>query len=297
MKKIAALLVLTLAMGAYSYFFIFVPEEKKMQAAQSRSIIPDDRDPVWIHLTNGELQIKLKKKEDMWWVESPNEYLADQEYIGKSIEVMKQTPAVEDFFFEEDRFGLIPGKAIIALGYENGLNKRLVVGSESAPQSNIYVLDKDSNRVSVVHNVWGQLVYYGLDRFYSGLLPLPGKHVKTIAYKEAGKVMWRLSSIDAKNMKIEYQGDEFSSEKSQWIWFFRKLRDLSLSQIKFDQKLSFKVASELEVDTEKGNIIFLFNKKGDKIFAPKLNVFAHIEVDSLKSLSDEINKVMNSDKK
>ena len=65
----------------------------------------------------------------------------------------------------------------------------------------------------------------------------------------------------------------------------------------FSKEKDFKATSEMSVTTEIGNIRFLFSENGRKIHVPQLNVFAQLMPDSLKSLEDEIDKVMKSDKK
>lgn len=297
MKKWSLLFGTILILGSYVYFGIYLPDRKKETKKQAMNILPDDENLREIHISTPEKDVFLEKKDDVWWVIKPHEYLADQEFVVKAVQIMTEAPVVNQFLLEDDRFGFKEPEAFFHMTYDSGLNKRILVGKAKGAAQHIYLLDKDSNQVHVVHNVWAQLLYFPIDRFFAQTLPIVGTQVKTIQFGVGGNRVWKLTSGSERIMSIEYLGKLYESEKSQWLWFFKNIRDFELKDLKFGQSLNFKVHSELEVETEKGNIRFQFNRKADKIFVPQLNVFADVDPYSLKSLSDELDKVINRDKK
>ena len=297
MKKWFVFPILILLLGLYSWFGILVPEKENIDKIESQVVLKSPEQLHRIEVTTRDKSVMLEKKEDLWWVIKPHEYLADQEFVVKAVQIMSETPVVNQFKLEEDRFGFDKTEAFFNFHWIDGLNKRIIVGNEEATANHIYLLDNDSREVLVVHNVWSQLLYYPLERLFSSTLPITGTQVKTIHFSRSGQKLWQLSSGGKKIMNIEYMKEHFQSEKAQWLWFFKKIREFELKNLKFAAQRDFEVKSELEIETEKGNIRFQFNHKGDKIFIPHLNVFADTDPYSLQSLSDEIDKVIRSDKK
>ncbi len=297
MKKVVIFAAVLVILGAYSYFQIIQPESLNKTKVVTSLLQPESVEVSEITITNGDQEVRLAKKDDFWWVMAPQHYLGNQEYIEKGLQIMRESNIKNSFAFKDDFFGLTPGKAFLSLKYGNGLNSRLRVGTKSAPGEHIYVLDEDSQKVSVVHNVWGQFLYYPLERFYHPFLPIPGNLVKTVQLKRAGKQVWHLSPSKGTKMAVQFKGKTLETPKAQWLWFFSKLREFPLKNIKFDHRKDFESAQELEIRTDKGNIRFVFNEKGTKLFVPSLNVFAEVDPYSLKSLDHEVAKVVENDKK
>lgn len=296
MKKLIGLLVLVVALGSYSFFVLYQADQKQSENGL-RGILPEHVLIDSLKITNEDKQISLSFEDGLWWVTHPHRYLADQDFVNKSLQIMHETPAMNQFELQEDHFGLSPGKAFIEIKYENSMNKRLVIGQQDGPGNSIYILDKDSQKVSVLHNIWGQLLYFPASRFYNQGLPIPDKSVKRVSLLRNQKVQWSLASVDNTLMELTYLGEVFCSRKAQWLWFFDKIKDFKIEDLSFRSISDNSMPWTLSFDTSKGNIRFYFDEQASKIIIPRFNVIGKVAPGSLESLSQEIQKVIKSDKK
>lgn len=297
LKPILALFILLILLGTYAWFGI-IQVEKQVENDKVFLLPKNLSDQLQsFKLVTSDFEIQVENKEGLWWVTEPVHYLANQEYIEKGLQIMADALARRDFELKEDHYGFRPGKAFILFHFKDGLNKRLKVATESGPGDTIYVLDQDLQRVFVVHNVWGQFLYYPITRFYHPFLPIAAKSVLSVKLLKQGQNYWGVEPRPDQTLKIDYLGQSYSIPKAQALWFYKKLREFPLQNFKFNTELTFKPYWQLVVGTENGNIIFDFDEKAEKIYGQQANVFAEIEPYSLKSLEYEIQKVIKSDKK
>ncbi len=296
-KFIGVLLILLLGLGSYSWFFIVKPEReestKKVQLFDEQ--FPQDL--IEFHLTTDEFEVQLEKRQGVWWVTSPREYLANQEYIEKSFRIMNDTVSNHHFPLQEDRFGLTPGKAFYRLRHSNGLETRIRVGGTEGPAETIYLLDQDSKEVFVVHNVWAQFLYYPIRQFYHPNLPIPGAIVKQMTLRKGDLVEWKVEPADGGNVRFSWRNRSIEIPKANGLWFFKRVKEFGLQDLEFGEPKNFKPYWRLSVESDKGNIIFQFNKSMEKVWVKKFNIFAQVNPYSLKSLGYEIEKVFKSDQK
>lgn len=294
MKRIGLLFAALLFLVGIAYVVVNKNKEKDPLAKFEDTLLENVAGIQAMTITTGELKVELVKEEDFWWVSSPHRYLANQRFVERNLQIMSETPPIERFKLTEDHFGVEPGEALFRFQYEDNREKRLVVGDVDAPGSNVYVLNKDSGFVYVVHNIWSQFLFNSVEKFYTPYLPIPGQAVKKVEYYEAGEKLWGLSSKSKNMMTLFYKGQQFDSPKEQWIWFFKKIREVTLSNHSFDKVDPIKGKDELRVETEKGNIIFVISEKSDKIYIPSINVFADVADHSIQSLHQEIERVVKS---
>ncbi len=294
MKKVGLLFSVFLFLVGIAYFVVKANKEKDPLAKIEDTLLENIADIKSLTITTAALEVKLVKEEDFWWVSEPHRYLANQRFIERNLQIMSETPPIERFSFTEDHYGVEPGEALFRFQYQDHGEKRLVVGDVEAPGSNIYVLNKDSGFIYVVHNIWSQFLFNGIEKFYTPYLPIPGEAVKKVEYFESGEKVWGLSSKSKTMMTLFYKGENFDSPKEQWIWFFKKIREVTLSNHSFNKKNPMQGTKELRVETEKGNIIFVFSDNSDKIYIPSINVFADLADRSIQSLHKAIERVVNS---
>ncbi len=296
-KVFAALFTLLLFLGAYAWFGIIKVEEREKKEVVT--LFPDSfPDSVTrLDLTTDLYEVRIEKRDGVWWVTQPQEYLANQEYIEKAFRIMDETTSSHHFTYEEDKFGLEPGKAFYGLQFADGLEKRVKVGTKEGPVETIYLLDKDSNEIFVVHNVWAQFLYYPLSQFYHPGLPIPGAIVKSLSLKNQTAVAWSVEPAQNNMVTFRLKDQSKDIHKANGLWFFKKVREFQLEDLKFGEPDSFKPHWFLEIQTDKGNITFEFDEKMQKIRVPSFKIFAKVNPYSLKSLGYEIEKVFKSDQK
>ena len=297
MKNILILLSVVLSLGIYSYYWIIVPETEIDREKRELSLVRPAEEISELRLSTKSMTVKLENRENIWWVTEPHEYVANQDFIYKTLSIMNEAPVIENFPLEKDLYGFEPGEAFIEIKYKNTMNLRYIVAKNKAPQNSLYILNKDSNHVYVVHNVWGQFFYYLPDNYYSPVIPVPGEQIKAVTMLDHKSKLWEIRPKDAKTLEVQWDGKTSVSEKSQWIWFFKKLRELKFQELDFKKAESFKHTKEMLITSEKGNIRILFDEINNKSYIPSLNVFALVKAEGLKSLEVEIKKVIESDKK
>ncbi len=257
-------------------------------------LIESPEDIVAIHLTTEEFEVQLNNVDNIWWVLKPKKYLANQDFILRTLKIMNQTPSIQKFQLEEDRYGFDPGEAFYRFIYKDHQEIRLVIGKNDAPGNNIYVLDKDSGWVYVLHNLWAQFLIHPMGDFYSPYLPIPGKMVRSISYFEKDKKLWQLISLSKEKVRLSYKELKFDSPKEDWEWFFEKVREISLGQLQFDSTNDFKIKGELHIQTEEGNIIIQVSEDYRKVFIPNLKLIGELSENSIQSLQHELKKVVES---
>lgn len=286
-----------LGLASYAYFGI---HQKELKEEGGKKALFFDEELLRLekmNLVTEEGDLILEKKDDQWWVIRPHKYLANQDYIEKTLKIMEGAQPASSFVFDEDRFGFKPGKAFYHFIYDDQRQRQLILGSQEGPDNSLYVLDMDQNRVFVVHNVWGQFLYYPIQHFYHQYLPIPGALVKKLSLVQNDKLIWKVEPSDGGKMQVEWEGQVHQTERAPWLWFFNKLREFPLENVQFDSAEKAFKGKVLNIETNLGNIRFIFSEKGEEIYIPSLNVFAQVDPHSLISLGNEIKKVIKSDKK
>ena len=296
-KTYSLLLVVLLVLILFAWTQIWVPE--KRDGLVKDQLLPDNFVDQLQALTmvNSDKEFKIVNQDDVWVVVSPNPYVGNQEYILKGLQIMGEVVSNHNFELQEDNYELNPGRAFFRLEFKNGLEKRLVVGAKAGPAGTIYVLDKDSQRVFVVHNIWSQFLLYPPERLYTPNLPIPGKMVKSLYFTERGKMIWKVEPVEGQKLKLTYKDQAVEVPKAEGLWFFQKVREFQLESLEFGEPKDFQTFGELHIATDKGNIMFEFNPSSEKIRVRTFNVFANVKPYSLKSLGNEIKKVIKSVKK
>lgn len=294
MKKHLILLILTLVVFIYAYFFVY-KDTKNLQPKTKPFVSLEGLSEVFISGDFGEVRLQLR--EGFWWVIHPQTYPANQELVEQALSSMVSSHPREQFKLQEDCFGLSPGRAFVELVHNSGERLRFVIGSVSGPMNSLYVMNQDDKSVFVVHNVWGQFLYHKLKDYYHQGLPITGAQVKAIELYSETKKIWTLHSKSQRELLLSYGKKQKTFLKADFLWFFSRLRDFEMNSFSFNRQAKFKESRKMLVKTEKGNITFVFSTRSPKIFIPSLNVFAEYKAFSLKSLDDELQKVMKSGKK
>ncbi len=297
LKLFALLFVILGCLGGYAWFAIVQPESEK--TTNKLSLFPSDfLDRIQsLELTTDSFKVKIEKRQDVWWVTSPQEYLGNQEYIEKTLKIMQETESHHHFPLDEDRFEFEPGKAFFRLQFNNGLEKRVRVGSKEGPAETIYLLDFDSREVFVVHNVWAQFLYYPLHQFYHPALPIPGAMVRQMSLFKNEDKQWSVEPVNETHVAFTLNGKRVEIPKANGLWFFKKVREFPLENIEFGEPAGFNPFWRLNIQTNEGNISFEFDETMEKINVPRFKVFAQSKPYSLKSLGYEIEEVFKSDQK
>lgn len=296
-KLLGLLIALFVGLGLYAWFGIIKPEQELQK--ETHQLLPENFPETLeaFSLTTADIDVRIEKKLEVWWVTSPQEYLANQEFVEKSLRIMKESVSNNTFKLEKDTFGFNPGKGFLRFQFAEGFETRVKVGEVEGPADTLYLLDQDSEQVYVVHNVWGQFLYYPLKQFYHPYLPLPGAIVKDMTLLKKGQVEWRVEPEDAEHLRFLYRDRSLSLPKANALWFFRQVHEFPLENLEFQKQDGFRSFWELNVNTDQGNIIFEFDEAIEKIWVKRFNVFAQVKPYSLKSLGYEIEKVFESDKK
>ncbi|MEM7647438.1 MAG: DUF4340 domain-containing protein, partial [Pseudomonadota bacterium] len=205
-------------------------------------------------------QISFEKRDQDWWVTDPFVYPANQELIERNLNVLGFHGAMSIFDKKEDRYGLDPSQGTLEFFYQNGSKLTLMVGSKEAPQNGVFVFNKASQKVAVVHNSWGQFLYAPIEIFFDPYLPLEGNQIKSVSLAFDRKPVWRVEPADAKHLRVLFGERTVKSSKAQWLWFFKKLREFKVSKVSPASDQPSPRPYRLSVETDKGNIIFEFDR-------------------------------------
>lgn len=295
MKRLLILGLMALAVGSYAYFFILLPEKEKDSGANDQFMVSTE-DIEKIQISTPESLIVLKKVGDLWFVEKPHSYLANQEMMDRTFQAMANSPVRESFPYDKKTFEFTTANSFY-FELNTGEVIRLAVGSMKAPQSMLYLLNMDSQIIYLVPNIWAQLLYYPKSSLYHPYLPIPGQQVMSLRYKKGGKIIWDVRSTGPKSVELQLAGKKHEVSKAKLLWFFKQLREFELEGHQFGARDPSWNQSSLEVETDKGNIIFHFDLEKNQIFIPKASVIADYKGYALNSLTVELEKVVKNDQK
>ncbi len=289
MKKILIFSIFVFLVISYAYFEIYL---KKQENNPEKFSLVKRQKLVGFHLTTARSEIKMKLEDDLWHLVFPHPYPADQKFVEQGFEIMIQTPIFSTFPLKEDHFGFKPGKAFMEFVYADGLRRRLIVGDTQGPGNSLYVLDKDSGKVFVVHNVFGQFFYHSPIMFFHKNLPIPGKRIQSLKMLQPRKTLWEITKTDQTHALVHFGNQDHRIPKEKLFPFFKKLREFQINGHQFKKPESFKKTMSLFVETDRGSINFDFDEKTGQIYSEIQNVSAHFDPPSLPALGDELKKVI-----
>ena len=299
MKKILIFSILVFLVVFYAYFQVYL---KKQEDEFPKTVLIEKQKLVGFRLTTAFSEIQMKLESDLWHLVQPHSYPADQMFVEQCFEIMTQAPVLSTFPLKEDHFGLKPGKALMEFIYINGLRRRLIIGSKQGPQNGLYILDKDSGQVFLVHSVFGQFLYHPLSMFFHKNLPIPGKKIQSLKMLQSSEtvqspeILWEIKKTDQSDALIRLGDQSGRVPKEKLFLFFKKLREFQIKDHQFKKPKSFKKTISLFIKTDKASINFDFDDKTGQIHSETQNVFARFEPSSLTALSDELKKVMKNKK-
>ena len=353
MKKILTFSILVCFVSLYAYFQIHL---KKQKNRTQRTVLIESQKPVELNLTSRFSRVKLKLKDNLWFVTTSHSYPADQDFIERNLNLMKKAPILSTFPLPDtqklleqftgkekmekskktekthrrktkttkqvnevrgDPYGFNPPKAFMEIIYPDGLRKRLLMGKIVAPQNGLYILDKDAEQIFVVHNVFGQFFYYPSSMFLSKNLPIHGEKIKTIRLEKSDsmekqdlKVVWEVKNESQDYATVIYKGESKKIPKQKLLLFFKKIKNLQLTDHKFkpmdlstenlktksESSHSFNKFPSLSIETEKGLNRFNFDYEKGKFYSQSHAVSARFKLSSLREFSEEIKKLMKSEK-
>ena len=294
MKKILIFSILVFSVVFYAYFQIYL----KKQGESDKPVLMEKGKIVGFHLTTVSSEIEMRLEDDLWQMVQPHSYPGDQDFMEQNFEIMTRAPVFSTFPFRDDHFGLNPGKAFIELIYFDGLRKRFIIGSEQGSKNSLYVLDKDSERVFLVHSVFGQFLYYPLSMFFHKNLPIPGKkirYLKRIQFLETEsppQTLWEITKTDQTEVLVNWNERSEKVQRENLSLFLKKIKEFELENHRFEKPKSFKRTTGLIVETEKTSINFEFDDKAGQIYSKTQNVFANFEPSSLADLDGELKKLV-----
>jgi hypothetical protein len=296
-KSFIVLILVLLLLSSYAWFVLI--QADRQQLADSNQLFSQSltENLARLQVVSQDHDISLIKKDDYWYVEKPHLFLGNQEFIQKSLKIMQEMVTQHNFPFEDDRYGLNPGKAFLLLEFIDGQQKRLRIGEQEGPAQTIYVKDDDQNHVYVFHNLWGQFIYYFVENYYSQVLPIPGQIVKSVTWMRGQEKLWEVRPESKGLISLFLEGQTHSVEKAQALWFFKNIREFSIEDLRFEQDPQFQASHTLHFSTDKGNIRFEFDEKAENIHIPQFNVFAKVDPYSLKSLRNEIERMITHGQK
>lgn len=290
MKKNLILVGVLAALCLYAYFFVYKSEADKVQTLPA--LVDRPADLVEIHLTTDQGTVHLKLEDELWWVQAPQTYLADQEFVDRALGAMVETATENIFPIDQDLYGVKPGRAFFELLYKDGERKRLVVGSNEAPGSRLYIFNSDTAMVGVVHNLWAQFIHYPLSMFYQKSLPIPGLQFRGARLVNGNQSIWSVKAKSADTVEVSLARARKEIKKAELLWFFKNLKDIHLEKLEFGANAPKGDFLTLEAESEKGIIRFQFYEKDAKVYIPELKVFAVYDPVSLNSLENELKKVI-----
>ena len=328
MKKILIFSVLVFLVSFYAYFHIYTKKQKDLP---QKTILTENQNPVELNLISHFSKIKLKFKDNLWFVISPHSYPADQDFIERNLDIMKKTPILSSFKLEttavkqpkklqKDPYGFNPPKAFMEMTYQDGLRKKFLIGKTKAPHGSLYILDKETDQVFVVHSLFGQFFYYPPSMFLSKNLPLQGEEIKRIRLEKSGsmeqqalEVVWEVKNENQDHATVIYRGKNKKIPKQELFPFFEKIKNFELTNHKFksepSEKSEIKSGSSkkpetnhlsdkslsLYIETEKGSNRFDFDYKRRKFYSQAHGVSARFKLPLLKELGEKIKRLMEED--
>ena len=293
MKKVLVFSILVFSAVFYAYFQIYL---KKQEKKPEKPLFIEKQKLVEFYLTTAFSEIKIKLKDNLWFLVQPHPYPADQNFVEQNFEIMTRTPVFSTFPLKEDRFGFKPAKAFMEFVYNDGLRKRLIIGKTAGPRGSLYVLDRDSHQVFVVHSVFGQFLYHSLSMFFHKSLPIPGKTIRSLKRIGSQGLLWEIRETDGDHATVFFGNQSKKIPKKNLSLFFKNSRRLNSKGHQFKKPESFKKLSSLLVETEKKTIQFDFDDKKGVFYSETQNVLARFNPSSLRELGDELKKVMENEK-
>ena len=293
MKKALVFLVLTFAVAFYAYFGVYLKNEKKNRQS---FLLENPQNLVGFQLTTAQSEVKIKLEEGLWRVIRPHLYPADHEFVQSTFRLMAKAPILSAFPLEEDFFGLDPGRAFMEFIYNDGLRKRFVIAKENGRKNSLYVLDKDSTQVFMVHGIFGQFLHYSLAMFFHKNLPMPGKKVQSLKLIQSNKTLWEILRTDSDQSQIHVEGKEHWIPKEKLHPFFRRLKNLEIKNHHFGEFDGFKATVTLWIQTDKGRFAFDFNYETSQVYCRDQRVLAQFDPSSLKFLDSELKRVVKDEK-
>ena len=293
MKRILVFFVLTFAVAFYAYFGVYLKNTKKNR---QNFLLENPQNLVGFHLTTAQSEVKIKLEEGLWKVTQPHLYPADHGFVQSTFRLMAKAPILSTFPLEEDFFGLDPGKAFMEFIYNDGLRKRFVIAKEDGPKNSLYVLDKDSTQVFVVHGIFGQFLHYSLAMFFHKNLPILGKKIQSLELIQSNKTLWKILRTDSDQSQIHVEDKEYWIPKEKLLPFFERLKHFEIRNHRFGEFGDFKATVTLLIQTDKGSFAFDFNYETSQVYSKDHRVLAQFDPSSLKFLDSELKRVVKSKK-
>ena len=299
MKKILIFSVLVFSVVLYSYFQVYL---KKQKSESEKPALMEKKKMVGFHLTTASSEIEMKFEDGLWHLVQPHPYPADQNFVKQNLELMARAQILSTFTLQKDHFGLKPGKAFMELTYSDGLRRRLIIGKEKGSKGSLYIFDKDSKQVFLVHNVFGQFLYYPLPMFFSKNLPIPGKKIQSLKKiqflkpEQSPETLWEITTTSQTEALVQLGKQSKKIPKENLLSFFKKIKEFEIKDHQFEESKLFKKTTSLIIKTEKTSITFDFDNQTNQVHSKTQNVFARFEPSSLKALDDELKKVMETKK-
>ena len=281
--------------SGYAYFFVFLKEQKNMDEKIDKQRIAVSEGLNKISVQTKDTNYVLEYRDQKWWIVEPILYPAKPELLERSLTVMNQVVADSSFPLKEDRYGFSQSSSVMTLEYASQGKKTIVLGSEEGVSSQIYLLNKESQQVYSVHNVWGQLFYYELKDMVSSSLPAKYWTIESVELKEKGKNSWKVS-LKGDEWFVEKADLKLSVPKEKLLWWMQSIRNMEVAPVKFNQEMGKDLWFELKVRAKEGEESYFFNKEASEIYITSLKSFAQISAFSLKSIEIELEKVVKNEK-
>ncbi len=296
MKKIIALSAVTLYVLFVAYYQIYQKERGGTNRSYDQKFFFDFKTLDNLKITTPSHNLTLKLRDGLWWVTEPFEYPADQEFIEKNLRIIDQT-LVENIFInnERDYYGFNPGQGSIEFNHSDGTSKRFILGEEEAPQNRLYLFNPKSQEVLVVHNLWGQFFYHSTDMFFSKGLPIDGLQIKSVDFYIDQQKIWQVKASSSKLVEILFENQKKSMKKAQLMWFFKRMSELTLSDLNPLLESGVQGGQALSIETEHGSTDYIFDEEHGVVYIPKKKLRARYERSDLTSLINELKKVVQGD--
>ncbi len=299
MKKILIFSVLVFSVVFYAYFQVYL---KKQKRESEKPVLIEKKKLVGLHLTTASSEIEIKLEDGLWYLIQPHFYPADQNFVKQNLELMTKAPILSTFTLRKDHFGLKPGKAFMEFVYSDSLRRRLIIGKKKGSKDSLYILDKDSKQVFLVHNIFGQFLYYPLSMFFHKNLPIPGKKIQSLKKiqflkpEQSSEILWKITTTGETEALVHLGEQSKKIPKEKLLSFFKKIKEFQIRNHQFEKPKSFKKTTSLFVKTEETSITFDFDNQTGRVHSKTQNVFARFEPSFLKALDDELKKVMEDEK-
>lgn len=296
MKKIIALSAITLYVLFVAYYQVYKKEQGVANRSYDQKFFFDYKTLDGMKITTPSESLTLKLRNGLWWVTDPIEYPADQAFIEKNLKIIDQT-LVENVFKknERDYYGFNPGQGSIEFSHSDAKTKRFILGEEEAPQNKLYLFSPQSEEVLVVHNLWGQFFYHSKDMFFTKGLPIDGLQVKSVDFYANQQKIWQVKASTSNLVEILFESQKKSMRKAQLMWFFKKMSELSLSDLSPFHEVVVQGRQTLSIETENGSTDYIFDEEHGEVYIPKKKLRARYERSDLTSLLNELKKVVQGD--